>query len=75
MDCQVFDAGMLADVIRELEETVEKANLLALEMALRALDEEEPDGSPRMDQLGEIAGRAACATDEVERLVRRLKAA
>lgn len=76
MNHQTLDAAMLGDLIRELEETVEKANLLALELALKAFeDEESGNTSIELDGIGQLAGQAAYATEEVERLVRRLKAA
>lgn len=75
MTHQSLDTAMLGEIIRELEETVERANLLALELALKAFEEEGPDKPMEMNRIGHLAGRAACATEEVERLVRRLKAA
>ncbi|SNB47070.1 hypothetical protein [Geobacter sp. DSM 9736] len=74
MTGQVLDAAVLKEIIAELEETVEQANLLALELALKSL-EDETDASAGMDEVEQLAGRAARATVEVEQLVRRLKAA
>lgn len=77
MNGETIDAGMLAGIIQELEETVERANLLALELALKTLDEEDAIGACPEEVAGveHLANRAVCATGEIERLVRRLKAA
>ncbi len=68
---------MVGDIIRNIEEAVEKANLLALELALRSLDNDRLNEtySSEVDGISQLADRAAHATDEIERLVRRLKAA
>jgi methyl-accepting chemotaxis protein len=73
------EIGTLAvdDIIRNIEETVERANLLALELALKSLENSElvDEYSLEIDGMSQLADRAAHATGEIERLVRRLKAA
>lgn len=67
----------LSNIMRELEETVEAANLLALTLAIKSLEDEEgSDCSPEsIGGIRELAGGAAHATEEFERLMRRLQAA
>lgn len=76
MSTETADAALVA-IMRELEETMEKANLLALELALKELEEGRGDDavSDASDAIGNLAGCAAQTTEQIERLVRRMKAA
>lgn len=69
--------GLLVEVLRELEETMEKANLLALDLALRGIEEE--DGQERLsldlEGISRFVECAARTTEGMERLVRQVKAA
>ena len=77
MDCAESRDVAVGDIIRTIEDAVEKANLLALELTLRCLENEKlTDGyAAELSAVSQVASRAALATDEIERLVRRLKAA
>lgn len=69
--------GSLSNILRELEETMDKANLLALELALKGLEDGDLHGtlSEKVDGIGHFTQCAANATEEIERLVRQIKAA
>lgn len=65
------------DIIADIEETVERANLLALELALKSLENSDLNDvyNTEINSMTQLADRAAHATGEIERLVRKLKAA
>lgn len=67
----------LSNILRELEETMDKANLLALELALKGLEDGDLQGTlpEKIDGIGHFTRCAAEATEEIERLVRQIKAA
>ncbi len=69
--------GSLSNILRELEETMDKANLLALELALKGLEDGDLHGtlSEKIDGIAHFTHCAANATEEIERLVRQIKAA
>ena len=62
-------------IIGEIEQVVESANMLALELTVKAFENEEMSSSlnQSLDLLKGMASRAMVATDEIERLVRGLK--
>ncbi|KAF0219429.1 MAG: hypothetical protein FD174_2128 [Geobacteraceae bacterium] len=72
-----FEATTVDDIIANIEETVEKANLFALELALKSLENSDLSDvyCKEIDGMSQLADRAARATGEIERLVRKLKAA
>lgn len=65
----------LHQVICDIEEVVENANLLAMELALKAGENEESSGalSQELNALRLMANRAMAATEEIERLIRGLR--
>lgn len=77
MECAVQRETGVGTIIRTIEDAVEKANLLALEMTLKCLENDRLTEShaDELSAISQIASRAALATDEIERLVRRLRAA
>ena len=77
MDDLKLGDGQLNDVLRELEETMEKANLLALDLALRGIEEGagQEGRALDLDGISRFVECAARTTEGMERLVRQVKAA
>lgn len=63
-------------VIRHIEEVLEKANMLTMELAIRSVENEEITGRiTRTLDFEAMAERAYEATDTISRLVRELRSA
>lgn len=61
----------MEDILRNMEEAMESANLLSIELAVRAFENEELSRcAGSMDSFKEMADRAICVTEEISRLVR-----
>ncbi len=62
-------------VIVDIEEAVENANLLAMELVMRSCENEQLNGalSGDLPAMQKMADRAMTATNEIGRLVRELQ--
>jgi hypothetical protein len=69
------EAPGIRKIICDIEEVVESANLLAMELTISALENEVMSDSlaGSLPTLRTVAKRAMIATEEIERLVRGLR--
>ena len=76
MNSAVAQKHELQDIVRNIEEAVESANILALELTLKSFENDAMSESRvrEIEGIKQVAERAMIATSEIEKLVKDLRA-
>lgn len=75
MNRAVAQKSEIQDIVRTIEEAVESANLLALELTLKSFENDAMNESRgrELESIMHVAERAMVATSEIEKLVKDLR--
>jgi hypothetical protein len=76
MNRAVAQKPEIQDIVRNIEDAVESANLLALELTLKSFENDAMSESRvrEIESIMHVAERAMAATSEIEKLVKDLRA-